>query len=64
MAAVLHYLDFDYSEASDGNATWDAMASVTAAQWSALLAETAADGRASLPGSTATPVQQAQTATI
>ena len=41
MAAVLHYLDFDYSEASDGNATWDAMASVTAAQWSALLAETA-----------------------
>ena len=41
MGTVLHYLDFDYSEASDGNATWDAMASATAAQWSALLAETA-----------------------
>lgn len=35
----LNYLDFDYSEGGDGNATWDAMASVPAAQWSALLAE-------------------------
>lgn len=37
----LHYLDFDHSEGGDGNATWDAMASVPVAQWSALLAEVA-----------------------
>lgn len=41
MAAVLRYLDFDYSEDSDGNGAWDAMASVPAAQWGALLAEVA-----------------------
>ena len=41
MAAVLRYLDFDYSEDSDGNGAWDAMASVPAAQWSALRAEAA-----------------------
>ena len=41
MALLLHYLDFDYSEGGDGNATWDAMASVQAAQWSALLVEVA-----------------------
>lgn len=38
---LLNYLDFDYSEGSDGNATWDAMASVPEAQWNALLAEAA-----------------------
>ena len=37
----LNYLDFDCSEGGDGNTTWDAMASVPAAQWSALLAEAA-----------------------
>lgn len=38
----LNYLEFDYSEGSDGSVTWDAMASVPAARWSALLAEVAA----------------------
>ena len=35
----LDYLDFDYSEDDEGNATWDAMASVPAARWPALLQE-------------------------
>lgn len=35
----LDYLDFDYSEDEDGNATWDAMASVPAARWEVLLGE-------------------------
>ncbi len=39
---ALNYLDFDYSEGSDGSVTWDAMASVPAARRSALLDEVAA----------------------
>lgn len=35
----LNYLDFDYSEDSEGTGTFDAMASVTAAQLPALVAE-------------------------
>ncbi|WP_305806649.1 hypothetical protein [Stenotrophomonas sp. YIM B06876] len=38
---TLRYLDFDYSEDSDGTGTWDAMASVLAPQLPALLAEVA-----------------------
>lgn len=35
----LLYLDFDYSEDTDGNGTFDAMASAAPLQWSALQAE-------------------------
>ena len=35
----LDYLIFDYSEDEEGNGTWDAMASVSAARLSALIAE-------------------------
>lgn len=37
----LHYLDFDYSEDTDGTGTFDAMASVSPAQMPALHAEIA-----------------------
>lgn len=37
----LQYLDFDFSEDSEGTGTWDAMASVTPLQWPALLDEVA-----------------------
>jgi hypothetical protein len=39
---TLRYLDFDYSEDSDGCGTWDAMASVTGEHLPALHAEIAA----------------------
>ena len=35
----LQYLDFDFSENSEGTGTWDAMASATPQQWPALLDE-------------------------
>ena len=38
-AQSLDYLIFDYSEDEEGNGTWDAMASVSAARLSALTAE-------------------------
>lgn len=42
MAVRWRYLDFDISEDADGNVTFDALATVAAAQWPALLAEVAA----------------------
>ena len=37
----LQYLDFDFSEDSEGTGTWDAMASARPTQWPALLGEVA-----------------------
>lgn len=39
MAVPWRYLDFEVSEDADGNVTFDALASVAAAQWPALMAE-------------------------
>ena len=41
MAHTLDYLIFDYSEDDEGNATWDAMATLTAEQFAPLIDEVA-----------------------